>query len=132
MANVMKFDIKKFSLNLKAATRSIATSSSVSAKESVYYPSKSFRNQAFISDLKNYRDLHDLSLSDPYAFWGSFVKEFHWKKPPTAENFLKFNFDTRIGPIFINWMDGAEMNVSYNVVDRHVRNGKGNKVAFYW
>lgn len=128
----MKFDRNKFSLCLRAATRSIATSSSLAAQESVYRPSYSFQKQAHISDFKTYRDQHELSLSDPHAFWSSFVKEFHWKKPPTREKFVNFNFDTRKGPIFIKWMEGAEMNVCYNVVDRHVRNGLGDRVAFYW
>lgn len=128
----MKFDKTKFSLCVRAATRRIYTCSPRNAEESVFRPSYSFQKQAHISDFKTYQDLHDLSISDPHSFWINFVKEFHWKKAPTEEKFLKFNFDHRKGPVFIKWMDGAEMNVCYNVVDRHVRNGYGDKVAFYW
>lgn len=129
----MKFDKNKFSLCVRAANiKRISMSSSLSAQEGIFHPSYSFQKQAHISDFKTYRDQHELSMSDPHAFWSSFVKEFHWKKPPTKDKFLKYNFDNRKGPIFIKWMEGAEMNVCYNVVDRHVRNGHGNKVAFYW
>ncbi|KAH9519488.1 Acetyl-coenzyme A synthetase, cytoplasmic [Bulinus truncatus] len=43
-----------------------------------------------------------------------------------------FEGRTIIGDIFIKWMEGAKTNISYNMLDRHVKNGLGNKVAFYW
>ncbi len=43
-----------------------------------------------------------------------------------------YNFDVRNGPIKIEWFVGAKTNVCYNAVDRHVENGKGDQVAFYW
>lgn len=129
----MKFDRNKFSFCARAATRSICSSSPMAAnQERIFCPSYGFQKQAHISDFKTYREQYDLSLSDPHKFWSAFAKEFHWKKPPTKEQFLKYNFDNRKGPIFVKWMDGAEMNVCYNVVDRHVRNGNGDKLAYYW
>lgn len=36
------------------------------------------------------------------------------------------------GPISIEWFSGAETNIAYNCLDRHVEAGKGDKVAMYW
>jgi acetyl-CoA synthetase len=38
----------------------------------------------------------------------------------------------RKGPVSVKWFTGAQTNVSYNALDRHVKAGKGDKVAFYW
>lgn len=129
----MKFDRNRFSLCVRAANRTISTSAPVaSGQDGVFHPSYASQKRAHISDFKTYRDKYELSISDPHAFWSSFAKQFHWKKPPTEDKFLKFNFDTRKGPIFIKWMEGAEINVCYNLVDRHVRNGLGDRIAYYW
>ena len=32
----------------------------------------------------------------------------------------------------IEWFVGAETNLSYNCLDRHVEAGHGDRVAFYW
>ena len=44
----------------------------------------------------------------------------------------RFNFDVRKGPVKIEWFVGAETNLSYNCLDRHVEAGHGDRVAFYW
>lgn len=33
------------------------------------------------------------------------------------------------GPVSIEWFSGAETNIAYNCLDRHVEAGKGDKVA---
>lgn len=41
------------------------------------------------------------------------------------------NFDIRRGRISVEWFIGAETNMCYNAVDRHVAAGQGNRVAFF-
>lgn len=36
------------------------------------------------------------------------------------------------GPVSIEWFNGAETNIAYNCLDRHVEAGKGGKVAMFW
>jgi acetyl-CoA synthetase len=36
------------------------------------------------------------------------------------------------GPINIEWFIGAETNICYNAVDRHVKEGRGDRVCFFW
>lgn len=36
------------------------------------------------------------------------------------------------GPVSIEWFKGAETNIAYNCLDRHVKAGNGDKIAMYW
>ena len=44
----------------------------------------------------------------------------------------RYNFDLNKGPISIEWFKGAQTNIAYNCLDRHVKAGKGDKIAMYW
>ena len=35
-------------------------------------------------------------------------------------------------PPFYKWFTGGKLNVSHNCLDRHVENGRGDRVAFHW
>ncbi|OWR40596.1 Acetyl-coenzyme A synthetase [Danaus plexippus plexippus] len=76
--------------------------------------------------------MHKKSLEDPEAFWSEIAKEFHWQTPCQPGKFLSYNFDIDKGDIFVKWMEGATTNVCFNVLDRNIRNGHGDKIAYYW
>ena len=62
---------------------------------------------------------------DPDAFWEREGRErLSWFTP----------FDTlkEWNPPYAKWYLGGKLNACYNCVDRHVENGLGNKVAYYW
>ena len=82
--------------------------------------------------MEQYREMYQRSIEDPAGFWGDIAKDFYWKTPPSAEKFFSYNFDASKGPIFIKWMEDAVTNISYNLLDRNVEKGFGEKVAFYW
>jgi hypothetical protein len=44
----------------------------------------------------------------------------------------RHNFNLNEGPISVEWFTGAETNVCFNALDRHVEAGLGSQVAFYW
>lgn len=79
-----------------------------------------------------YREMHKKSLEKPAEFWGEIARQFHWEIPPDANKFVNYNFDTRKGPVFTKWMDGATTNICYNVLDRNILNGNGDRIAYYW
>lgn len=64
-------------------------------------------------------------------FWGDLAKEYYWHKSWDAD-FHNFNFNLDNGPINIEWFKGAQTNVCYNAIDRHIEAGRGNQVAFFW
>jgi len=98
----------------------------------IYSPPEDIRRQAHCMSMDQYRTMYARSVDDPAGFWGEMANDFYWKKPPGKEQFLDYNFDPTAGAIKIKWMQDAVTNVCYNALDRHVANGLGDKVAFFW
>ena len=87
--------------------------------------------EAHVKSMKQYEQMYKRSVEDPEGFWREIAQQFYWHKPSTT--FLSFNFNVKNGPIFIKWMEGAQTNICYNVLDRIVKKMNGeNTVAFYW
>ena len=82
--------------------------------------------------MEQYRKMYARSVDDPASFWSEVAGQFYWKEPPQKDSFLEYNFDPNVDAVKIRWMQGAVTNVCYNVLDRHVANGLGDKVAFFW
>jgi acetyl-CoA synthetase len=61
---------------------------------------------------------------DYLAFWAAWARKLEWSKPFTQ--ILEWNEP------FAKWFADGEINVSVNCLDRHVRAGLGDRVAFYW
>jgi acetyl-CoA synthetase len=62
--------------------------------------------------------------ADPLAFWESAADRLTWAR--RWDTTLEWN------PPFAKWFIGGELNVAYNCVDRHVEEGRGDKVAYHW
>lgn len=104
-----------------------------SKQPNVYLPNSDISNGAYISSLDQYNEQYKQSLDEPHTFWGAIAKQFHWETSPTDPNkYLSYNFDISKGPISIKWMEGASTNISYNLLDRNVKNGHADTIAFYW
>jgi propionyl-CoA synthetase len=65
------------------------------------------------------------SIESPAEFWGEAAKGITWFK-----QFDKVLDDSN--PPFYKWFVGGKMNTCYNAIDRHVENGKGDKVAIIY
>jgi acetyl-CoA synthetase len=61
---------------------------------------------------------------DYEAFWQSWADKLEWIKP--YEKVLEWNEP------FAQWFVGGKLNVSVNCLDRHVRAGRGNRIAYYF
>ncbi|MBT2225874.1 acetate--CoA ligase [Nonomuraea sp. NEAU-A123] len=64
------------------------------------------------------------AAADRLAFWESAADRLTWAK--RWETTLEWNAP------FAKWFVGGELNVAYNCVDRHVEEGRGDKVAYHW
>uniref|UniRef100_A0A6P7GGP8 Acetyl-coenzyme A synthetase n=2 Tax=Diabrotica virgifera virgifera TaxID=50390 RepID=A0A6P7GGP8_DIAVI len=104
----------------------------MSSEKSVYHPHPSVSKNAHVSNFSQYKDMYQLSIDKPEDFWGEIAKQFHWETPIDNDNFFRYNFDVTKGPIFTKWMEGASTNICYNLLDRNIRNGHGEKIAYYW
>ncbi|XP_054153142.1 acetyl-coenzyme A synthetase, cytoplasmic-like [Oppia nitens] len=100
--------------------------------QSIVYPSDEFKRTAHISSINEYKHLYKKSIEDPEAFWMDIAKEFYWKSWSQNNDFLKYNFDLNNGPIYMKWMDGMVTNMCYNVVDRVIEKGLGDRVCYHW
>ncbi|KNH08233.1 hypothetical protein XU18_1241 [Perkinsela sp. CCAP 1560/4] len=90
------------------------------------------RNQS-IRSTEDRLSIYEQSVKSPEAFWGRIAADdFHWQQKFSKGKVCEYNFDIRQGEIFQRWFADGVTNVCYNAVDRHIENGKGEKVAFYW
>lgn len=68
-----------------------------------------------------YRD----SIDDPDLFWSTLAeKELHW--------FKKWDKDFEWDFPYYKWFVNGKINITYNCLDRHVQNGRRNKVAYIY
>jgi acetyl-CoA synthetase len=95
------------------------TIKSLLAEDRTFPPPASFREGAHAKDESIYDD-----AEDRLAFWERQAKDFHWFQP--WEKVLEWDLP------FSKWFVGAKTNLAYNCLDRHVQNGLGDKVAFYF
>eukprot|EP01134_Creolimax_fragrantissima_P001266 CFRG1266T1 len=99
-------------------------------RPSLTYPVPDALSDAHCNGPDMYRSMMKESLENPDKFWGQIAKEFHWNKE--WESSMKYNFHRSKGKVEISWFEGGETNICYNAVDRHIANGKGDQVAFFW
>ena len=91
-----------------------------------FNPPIEFSQNAWISDMEQYRSVYNKSIQDPVQFWEKIADRVSWmKKWDTVREFDFVNGE-------IKWFDGGELNVSYNCLDRHVEAGYGNQTAIIW
>ncbi|XP_046604395.1 acetyl-coenzyme A synthetase [Neodiprion virginianus] len=98
----------------------------------IYHPNAAVAANSHCSSFKQYQEFYEQSIESPEKFWGQVAKQFHWETPVKEGKFCSYNFDVSKGDVFIEWMEGASTNISFNLLDRNVKNGNGDKVAFYW
>ncbi|MDE2573263.1 MAG: acetate--CoA ligase [bacterium] len=92
------------------------------AENRTFPPSPDFKRQAQWNDPKTY----EAANRDPDAFWASQAERLDWfQKWHTV---LQWDEKTKIA----RWFDGGKLNVSYNCLDRHVKNGHAKQVAYHW
>src|SRR5215469_2940198 len=82
-----------------------------------YPPSDAFKAQANWSDPAVY----ERAEADPEAFWAEQAAAIDWFKP--WDRVLEWNVPNA------RWFVGAEVNASYNCVDRHLKTWRRNKAA---
>ena len=73
--------------------------------------------------LQEYGARYDASLSDPDGFWLEEARRLDWSTEPQSAG--DWSFD----PVAIKWFADGRLNICHNAVDRHVKAGKGDRVA---
>lgn len=105
---------------------------SFSMKKVIYEPDAEISKGSYINSMDKYNEFYKKSIENPVEFWGHISKQFHWETPIDLNKFHSYNFNLSKGPVDIKWLSGASTNICYNLLDRNIRLGHGDKVAFYW
>ncbi|HCP62556.1 MAG TPA: acetate--CoA ligase [Actinobacteria bacterium] len=97
-----------------------ATIDALLSEQREFEPSAEFRSNALWNDPAVYEQ----AAADPEAFWARQAETLEWSEPWTTV--MEWN------PPWVKWFVGGKLNVTVNCLDRHLANGGGDKVAYYW
>jgi acetyl-CoA synthetase len=89
--------------------------------ETEFHPPQFLIEQA---RLRDYTSEYKRSVDDAEGFWAGIAHELEWFAP------WKKTFDWKY-PTF-EWFIGGKCNITYNALDRQVKAGRKNKVAYIW
>jgi acetyl-CoA synthetase len=78
----------------------------------------------FAAQANAHQDLYDAAEKDRLAFWDKQAKELSWDSPWTQT--LKWDAP------YAQWFIDGKINASFNALDRHVIEGRGERVAFHF
>jgi acetyl-CoA synthetase len=91
--------------------------SNLLSENRTFAPSAEFAAQANAK-----ADLYEIAERDRLAFWEQQAGNLYWHE--------KWNQVLDWQPPFAKWFVGGKLNASYNALDRHVLEGRGDRVAF--
>ena len=109
----------------ESASGGVASIATVMQEERLFPPSAEFSAGSHIPSLEAYEQLWNEVAADPVAFWEKVGRdELHWFEP--------FNETLRWNEPYAEWFVGGKTNVSYNCLDKHIAEGRGDKTAILW
>ena len=85
-----------------------------------FSPPKGFQAKAHVRDVTVY----ERARRDPEGYWADWAKQLEWSRP--WDRVLDWK------PPHAQWFVGGKLNASVNCLDRHVRAGRGGRVALIW
>src|SRR5205809_735363 len=104
---------------MATGTKSATALETFAREDRTFPPPKDFAAKANAKD----RSIYDRADKDLEGFWTEQAKTLQWRKPFTKV--LEWDVP------YAKWFGGGELNISENCLDRHVKAGKGTKVAYY-
>ncbi|MDA1178178.1 MAG: acetate--CoA ligase [Planctomycetota bacterium] len=98
---------------------------SVMQETRLFPPPGEFSKHAKIKNLAEYQELWERARRNPAEFWADIARsELHWFEPfTTALVWREPNAE---------WFVGGKTNASYNCLDAHLLQGRGDRTAIIW
>lgn len=92
------------------------------------------KRQAHLKSFDDYQRLYRCSIETPGVFWKSIADNFYWHTPLPADpnKVMQYNFNLNHGPIKTEFLKGVQTNITYNLLDRIINRGFGDRIAYYW
>ncbi|MBI1863220.1 AMP-binding protein, partial [Candidatus Microgenomates bacterium] len=84
-------------------------------------PSQKIIDSAYVKD---YDKLYAEVKKDPQLFWANIAAELSWFKK--WDTVLDWQYP------YAHWFKGGKINIVYNALDRHLKNGNAAKQALIW
>ncbi|KAH9497617.1 Acetyl-coenzyme A synthetase, cytoplasmic [Dermatophagoides farinae] len=83
---------------------------------------------------EQYQRMYEHSIKSPGTFWKQIATDFYWTTPLplTYHKILEYNFDYKNGPIKVDFFKGMKTNITYNLLDRVINCGFGERIAYHW
>ena len=97
-----------------------------SGTEDRYDPPEHFRSQAHVGSKDEYEAMYRRSIEDGEAFWREQADRIDWFSDFDTVRDVSFATDD----LHVRWYEGGTTNASYNCLDRHLENGRGDRTAF--
>jgi acetyl-CoA synthetase len=91
------------------------------ATESRFFPP----SPEFVANANTKKEIYDEAKNNPLEFWDNQADRLEWDVRWTK------TLDWSDAPV-AKWFVGGKLNIAVNCVDRHVANGNGDRVAFYF
>src|SRR6266540_7245752 len=101
-------------------TKSTTALETFAQEDRRFPPPAEFKARANVKDPA----IYDRAAKDLEGFWAEEAKGLLWRKPFTRV--LEWEVP------YAKWFVGGELNISENCLDRHVKAGRGSKVAYHW
>lgn len=79
----------------------------------------------YLKNFEEYKTLYEQSIKEPDLFWTKAAERIDWFKPFTSVNSGDFH------DVNMKWFLNGKLNVSYNCLDRHVKN-HAQDIALIW
>ncbi|MCL5666329.1 MAG: acetate--CoA ligase [Patescibacteria group bacterium] len=74
---------------------------------------------------QEFQKIYNQSIQDPEKFWADVAsEEIEWGKK--WDKVFEWNFPN------YQWFVGGKLNITHNCLDRHIKNGLGDKIAFIY
>ncbi|HEU5288465.1 MAG TPA: AMP-binding protein, partial [Candidatus Limnocylindria bacterium] len=102
------------------ATTKTAALETFAQEDRSFAPPREFAAKANVTDPA----IYERAEKDLEGFWAEQARTLTWRKP--------FSKTLEWAAPYAKWFVGGELNISENCLDRHVKAGKGTKVAYHW
>ena len=86
-----------------------------------YLPDPVYKN---LSHMGDYKKAYQEFVDDPEQFWDKKARELVWMRP--WDKVLEWDYPNA------RWFAGGKLNITENCLDRHVKEGRRNKLALIW
>ncbi len=96
------------------------------ALEALYTETRTLPPPAAFAARANVRDprIYERAARDLESFWAEQARTLEWSRPFTRVLEWKAPY--------AKWFEDGQLNVSVNCLDRHVKAGRGSRVAYHW